>query len=375
MSSSAEKAAAPRTAGSEAARSPAVARLQIQGNEFVDQAGQAFRWRGITAFRLAEMLARGREQDVVAYLDWARRERLTVVRVLLMARHLFQLTPQDGVAALPRLLQLAAERGLYVEAVLLADTGEQSLDLPALVKAAAPVLVKHPNALAEIANEPWHPTQDPRLHDPAYVASLARLLPATVPVALGSLEGHDGYAAEGTYATWHAPRSNRDGGWGHVVEIAAGASLPQRWQKPVISDEPIGAAESYVPGRRDNDPARFAAAAALTRLAGLGATFHYEGGLQARTPAGRERECFDAWRRGLDALAALPAGGQFAEAQGLEAIARVSGSRAVFGRVYEREAWMVAVEPGPELKVSVGTGWAEQKRDAVPGVTLIRLAR
>jgi hypothetical protein len=30
----------------------------------------------------------------------------------------------------------------------------------------------------------------------------------------------------------------------------------------------------------------------------MGATFHYEGGLQARKPEGRELECFRAWQEG-----------------------------------------------------------------------------
>jgi hypothetical protein len=80
-------------------------------------------------------------------------------------------------------------------------------------------------------------------------------------------------------------------------------ALLSRWKKPVISDEPIGAGEALQPGRRDNEPARFRAAALLTRLTGAGATFHYEGGLHARVPEGRELECFNAWN---DAWTMLP---------------------------------------------------------------------
>ena len=60
-------------------------------------------------------------------------------------------------------------------------------------------------------------------------------------------------------------------------------------ERPIVSDEPIGAGPLRS-GRRDDAPARFRAAM-LTRLAGLGATFHYEGGLQAKVPQGRELEC------------------------------------------------------------------------------------
>ncbi len=89
-----------------------------------------------------------------------------------------------------------------------------------------------------------------------------------------------------------------------MLALAHGAQLLARWKKPVVSDEPIGSGATFQPGRRDDAPARFRAAALLTRLAGLGATFHYEAGLQARVPEGHELECFNAWN---EAWTLLPA--------------------------------------------------------------------
>ena len=351
------------------------AHLKVEGTRFLRADGREFEWRGITAFRLAELVAHGREAESISYLDWARSQKLTVVRVLLMATHLFTLSQADGLAALPKLLTLAAERQLHVEVVVLADTADAALDLPAAVKAAGAVARAHPNAVVEIANEPWHPTQTPFLHDPVNVARLAEAIPSEVPVALGSIERADGYAAGGRYATWHSPRSNAEEGWGHVLALAEGAVLPVRWRKPVISDEPIGAGEAYQPGRRDNDPRRFAAAAVLTRLAGLGATFHYEGGLHARVPSGRELACFAAWSSGLDAIPTMPAGGEFRAAGGLSAIARVSGARGLFGRVYDAETWVVVIDPGASMQLTVGEGWREADRRSLPGATVVRLVR
>jgi hypothetical protein len=371
-------AATPQPAGEAptppgAAAMPAGPRLQIRGTSFL-RGESWFEWRGITAFRLLEQIAHGKEGEAIAYLDWARARKVTVVRVLTMAKHLFQLSPADGLSALPKLLTRAAERGLFVEVVALADTADMSFDLAQHVKATAAIAAAHPNAVLEIANEPWHPTQDPRLHDPAFVKALAELVPAQVPVALGSIEGADGYAAAGRYATWHSPRSADADGWGHVLEVAAGAALVTRWQKPVISDEPIGAAEALVPGRRDNQPGRFAAAAALTRIAGLGATFHYESGLQARIPAGRELECFQAWSTGLDAVASMPAGGRFTASADLTSIAGVSGARAVFGRLYDKEVWVVLVDPG-EVQIEWKAPWREASRVGLPGVLVVHAAQ
>ena len=346
-------------------------RVAIRGTGFV--LGEApFEWRGISAFRLAEQIAHGREAEAVAFLDWARGRQLNVVRVFAMAHHLFALTPADGVRALPRLLELAAARGLHVEIVALTDTAAIAVDHAQHVAAVGAVAAAHRNALVEIANEPWHPTQDRRLHDPAYVKKLSAAVPAGVLVALGSAEGTPGYA-EGAYATWHSPRGSGQEGWQHVLQLAEGPALVQAWGKPVVSDEPIGAADAAIAGRRDNAPEHFGAAAALTRLAGLGATFHYEGGLQSRIPAGRELECFTAWSEGLALLSGLPQNGRFLNGDELAAIGRAQGVRAAFGRASGAEVWLVGVNPAPGAAVAWSGGWkARGEPQRAPGVVLFR---
>jgi len=279
------------------AEGQAKAHLKISGTHFVNSDGTTFEWRGISAFRLLELVAHGKESEADAYLAWAAGKKLTVVRVFGMAETLFELSPADGQHALPRLLEMAQRRGLHVEVVAFADTSTIKVDFPRHVKAIAAICARYPNALLEIANEPVHPTQARDLHDAAYVRSLAELVPAGVPVSLGSVENGDGFAA-GSYVTWHAPRSGT-GGW--AAQIARGAALVRRFKKPIISDEPIGAADRAIPGRRDNVPAHFRDAALAARRAGLGMTFHYEGGLFARLPSATELACLDAWIAGLSA--------------------------------------------------------------------------
>jgi hypothetical protein len=203
---------------------------------------------------------------------------------------------------------------------------------------------------------------------------LAALIPAEVPVALGSVEGSDGYAAAG-YVTWHSPRSSADAGWAHVLATAGGAGLLRRWSKPVVSDEPIGAAEQFVPGRRDNEPSRFGAAAALTRAAGMAATFHYEGGLQGRIPAGKELECLTAWSAGLDAIP-LQEGKQFLDAAATkQQLADAAGARGMFARAGDNQATLVIVDPPAAVKVEWKQGWQEVSRQTVAGVIVIRAVR
>ncbi|MGH9372928.1 MAG: hypothetical protein ACRD15_15500 [Vicinamibacterales bacterium] len=352
-------------------RTAGKAHLAIRDTAFVKD-GVPFEWRGITAFRLAEMIAHGRERDAIAYLDWAAKQKLTIVRVLLMADSLFQLTPQDGVRAAPRLLELAAERGLHVELVALADTARIKTDLEQHVEAVGAVAAAHDNALVEVANEPWHSTQDTRLHDPVFVKSLAALVPDPLPVALGSAERNPRYAA-GSYATWHSPRSSGQEGWEHVLQLEQGAKLVAEWNKPVISDEPIGATTTeLIPGRRDNAPERFAAAAAVTRLAGLGATFHYEGGLLAQIPTGRELDCLTAWSAGLDLVSTLPTGGSFVPAAEVSRVGEIRDVRAAFAREYATELWVVAVDPGADASVALGGGWKVERTRGTSGVRVVR---
>jgi hypothetical protein len=269
------------------------AHLKISGTRFLKPDGTTFQWRGISAFRLLEFVAHGNEKQADEYLRWAASKRLNVVRVFAMADGIFQLTPEDGLRALPRLFELASKHGIYVEIVAFTGTSVIKVDRAAFVKAIGEICAKHPNALLELANEPGHPTQAPEMHDPAHLRSLLPLVPKQVPVALGSVEYAEGFAA-GTYVTWHSPRSAT---WAKQVE--EGAKMLRQFGKPVVNDEPIGAADAPIPGRRDNDPARFRAAARAMRRAGVGATFHYDGGIQTRLPTKQETACLDAWLAGL----------------------------------------------------------------------------
>jgi hypothetical protein len=362
-----ENAATPASApaaASSAESTVGLPRLTVQGTSF-QQSGKPFQWRGISAFRLLEQVAHGKSSDAEAFLTWASSQKLTVVRLLAMAHHLFQLHPDEGRAALPRLLEMAAAHGLYVEIVALADTEAISVDFEAHIKAIGEIASKYPNALVEIANEPGHQTQHAGLHRAERAAKLASLIPEPVPVALGSVEYGEGFAG-GDYVTTHLPRDAGEDGWGHVRALASGADLIARWQKPVISDEPIGAAAKYVRGRRDNDPARFRAAALLTRLTGIGATFHYEGGLQATIPAAAELACFNAWN---EAWTLLPEG---LEQQGrFEVIG--SGTSAEYRRLGEREGWILMLPPLRAPQPLAGWKTADTKR--LDGVTLTRMGR
>ena len=273
---------------------PEPGRISATGTTFATSDGKPFAWRGITAFRLAEMVAAGKDAEAAAYLDWAAKNGVTVVRVLAMAQNLFHLSPEAGRLALPPLLEMAAARGLQIEVVALADTAHFDVNLDEQVRAIGLIAAKYPNAIVEIANEPFHRTQHPSLHESSTLIRLAKLVPGEVLVAYGE---YGDTAPVADYLTVHTPRGGGEP-WDHVLALAGGHGLVERYKRPVVSDEPIGAAPKRDPGRRDNSPERFRAAAILTRMAGTHATFHYEGGLHAKIPSGVELACFRAWMDG-----------------------------------------------------------------------------
>jgi hypothetical protein len=322
-----------------------------------------------------DYVADGQEAQAVTYLKWAASQQLTVVRVLTMMGGQFDLRPEDGRRALPRLLELAAIHGLTVEVVALAGTADIPVNLKAHVEAIGGILREHPNGLLEIANEPVHPSQSKDVQDPAVLHSLAAVVPREIPVSLGSIERGEGFGA-GSYITWHAPRDSGREGWGHVHALAEGAELLNKWKKPVVSDEPIGAGSVVQPGRRDSDPGRFRAAALLTRLAGLGATFHYESGIQARVPEGRELECFNAWN---EAWTLLPA--QVEREGTFNSVASTVVSapdrppiRGIYERAGEKRAFVLVLSDA-DAEVTPAAGWTIVDSRRIEGGRLLTLTR
>jgi hypothetical protein len=143
----------------------------------------------------------------------------------------------------------------------------------------------------------------------------------------------------------------------------------------VISDEPIGAGPKLQPGRRDDEPDRFRAAALLTRLAGLGATFHYEGGLHARIPEGRELACFNAWNEAWTLLPGdIEQRGVFREAGGEGAAVRGfdrGRALAVFERQDAHRAWVLVVRPTGSVSLQWTEGWSGRTVTRTAGADII----
>ena len=270
-------------------------RIDTQGRQFRTESGARFRWRGASGFRLLEWLATGHADVAETYLAWAAREGITVVRVFTMARYMFTLAPEVGRAVLGQALARAATHGLYLEVVCLADTASYTFDHATHVEQVGAICAEHLNSVIEIANEPDHSTQDPRVHDPEYLLRLAARVPGSVVVALGASHGPGDESRAyigGDYVTVHGDRADGEDGWRPVRHTNEQRALSEDVGKVVVNDEPS----------RDMTPDKHLAMALLCAMHGLGDTFHYAEGKDARPATGADAVCLAQRVRGWDAV-------------------------------------------------------------------------
>ena len=285
-------------------QSPAACgRVSARGTALVCADGSVFRWNGVTAFALLEQLAHGRRGEADAYMRWARAAGFNLVRVLAMADVLFKLPPEEGRRHLDTLLTVAAGHGQYVEIVAIADSarlGQSPGGLRDHVAEVGRVAAAHANAIVQIANEHYHPTQIRALHDPPMLTALSALIPPAVLHTESASADDTAMRPQGMFITRHLSRSGSPAEMLDRVPLLG--RLASKAGKPVVNDEPIGAAERDQPGRRLSDPAFFRELARRTSAAGLaGGTFHCEDGMFARVPGPVQQACARAWVDGMSA--------------------------------------------------------------------------
>ena len=275
-------------------------RVRVERTALVCAHGAIFHWNGVTAFALLDQLADGRRSDADAYMRWARATGFNLVRVLAMEDALFTLSPEDGRRHLDLLFGMAAERGLYVEIVALADTGRLNLSRARLVEqveAVGRAAAAHPNAIVQIANEHYHPTQSADVHDVSVLRELARGIPPGVLYTESAASEDEALQPQGRFITRHLSRAGTPAQM--LDRLSLLGRLAAQTGKPVVSGEPIGAGERDQPGRRSANPGFFRDLARRGLEAGLaGGTFHCEDGLLARIPGPVQQACARAWVEG-----------------------------------------------------------------------------
>jgi hypothetical protein len=352
----------------------AVGPLAPCGRALCREDGSRFRWRGVTAFALLDLIADGKEREGRAFLQWAQDARFTVVRVLAMNPNgWFDLQAADGRRALPALLRLAAEHQLYVQIVALANTsGQPTNELMEQVRAIGRLCGSAGNCVLEIANEPYHSSQA-KLQDAVLMRELQRLVPGTLVTAWGAASDYKSdVMAGGRYVVAHIARSGDR--WARVARARDLAELSKRTGKFVVDNEPVGAAERVERSRRDTLPAAFFAQGALSRLLELGSTFHCSDCLEARVPGPTQKACADAFIAGAtvvpDEVVLSEVDDRTPDAAILRANLSELGPR-VFAGVAGNRGWLALVGDGSDRDLALKGSWTIEKRVAErPGVSV-----
>lgn len=274
-------------------------RLRVDGRFFV-AAGKTF--RPVFASGLA-LLARS-EAERAAFLDDAATVGFNGIRVFAGALEWVGQTPDAARRALPLLLEQAARRGMYVEVT--AVTGSKGgYDVESHLRRVSAICSAASNCVMEAANEYYHPTQSDLVQDPQRLFTVARRSVSGTIWSLGAppfddLQKGQWPVPTADFITVHLDRGRPF--WEQLAHVGALARISETAQKPVINNEPIGAAESSQRGRREADPRFFFALGALSRLFELGVVFHSEDGLNGRRLGPNQRRCAEAFIAGFRSI-------------------------------------------------------------------------
>ena len=270
-------------------------RLSIAGRYFVNDFG-LYRWRFVSALSI---LAKPHDQQI-EYLDWVVNTGFNGIRVFAGALTWAGQTAAMAVERLPRLLEEAQARGLYVEITAITDSKEGGYNVVEHATVIGNIARAFENTTLELANEPFHGTQADALRDIKFLRRLSDAVPSYVCTAFGaSSDDENDEFAEGDYITVHLDRG-RDK-WNQVRRVREMLALSEAKKKPVVNNEPMGADErdggSTGTKQRIADPAFFFAMGVLNRLFEVGGVHHSTHGLNAELPGPVQQQCAEAFIR------------------------------------------------------------------------------
>jgi hypothetical protein len=351
---------------------PPVVALHTDGSAvFRTPDGSAWRWRFVTAFRLAQRWAAG--ENVEPFLRWTQDVGANGVRVLLQFAGGPNTIGLDGRALRPDALspsQVAAfatlleAHGLYVELTVLADCDQLGLGHAAQrarVDAVVRAVTGHPNVFMELANEPFKNGAD--VERLAHELGYDRSRPVLMATGSYDLIGNP-HTLVLDYLTNHSERKpdwpGEAGKTGHFIGDGWDADEHNAgwhgFKGPAIEDEPIGAQEAPNPnlGRRDNRVEAFEDGGAGFGLGSGGATFHCDDCVQTVVPGPVQTACARAFFSGMSAFPPDSPTGRYAH-DGFRdhPLASIAGLPAdqnaveVAARVFGDRAYAVAAQPGP----------------------------
>jgi hypothetical protein len=262
--------------------------------------GIRFHWKGVSCFSAPGDYYKG--SDLTSTFSFLRDKGFNVIRCFMMLSWM-KYEGKDTLPIISKFLDYAASFGLYVEVVALADTKLlPSFDEQKYCNELSAIVAQHENAILEWVNEPYHGTAQSYSED--QLKPLVDKCPTLLPCSQGSTPDFENQFTAGDYVTAHPDRTDGDDGWRHVRHLKEAYDLGQTIKAsgrkvPIISDEPIGANETFEAGRRENDPDKFRVMGLMTHFFNP-QTFHYQDGLYARLPGPIQLQCMDAWFEGIN---------------------------------------------------------------------------
>lgn len=358
-------------------------RLSQDGRFFANQYG-TFRptFRPIWVSALTILMRS--DSEISNYLDWVVATGFNGIRVFAGALIWAGQTAEIARAQLPFVLAECLKRGLYVEVTAITDSRDGQYDISRHLNGVAVICSAYDNTVIEMANEYWHPTQSDDVHDTQFLTELALVVPKEIITAIGA-GPTDEPAPEGTYdsggagldyVSVHLDRG-RDK-WNMVRRVRELEQVSSVTKRPVLNNEPIGAAESAIPGKRENDPSIFYTMGLLNRLFEVGGVFHSDSGLAASTPPPVQQACSEAFVAGSKAI---PTENRLVFANtgwATSPIASADFNRVVraYTGVAENKAYTALVGLSGDPALRLQGGWSiDGLIDERPGVQLLGLSK
>lgn len=297
--------------------------------------GTVWRWKGCSAFLLPQRHALG--EDINPFLDWAQETGFNLLRCFV---GMSIVPPKVGLPAyllkpdqIARFLDVLQARGLRCELtvgdmqILMPNTSDQQL----YFRDRANVTANYPGVVDETCNEPFKNGVDV-----GQIGHFSRSLQASGDY------GFDAQAATYDFITVHPERKSE---WPRTAKD--GFDFYEKWRRPIVMDEGVGAGESLIAWSRSNVPADFYDYAATAALMCAGATFHFEDGVYARLPGPVQRQCAQQFVSGFNAMDVEAPYGEYTRGGLGSCPIEHSDDLALrtFGRIIGNRAEVVVVRP------------------------------
>lgn len=284
--------------------------IRVAGRSFTNDAG-IFRPLFVSSFGTLSQVIHGDEAAAVAYMDWAVRTGFNGLRFFAGNLTWQDQRAPDALRVLPRALQLAKDRGLYCQVTALTDTGAGGFDKAAHVKACGREVGLSGNGLLEVANEPWHSSQDGDTHNVANLRKWGSGSPVPWACGAAGIDELDKPCNKGGVypmagGSWNQVHLRRKYDWPHqFARVREQEGLSGCQGVPVMNGEPLAWNETEQAGRRLNVPEAFYILGALTRLMEIGLVGHGEHALRSQIPGPIQQQCAEhliAGVRGVDTI-------------------------------------------------------------------------